>query len=365
MQQLRQDLREAERQEERERGKREERESRRLSLQQEITREQTRQERILLEHEQRMERVRVGKDEIDTLKGDISLISDRKLPLLSSLQEAFGPRGVQNFVFSSALSRLEDSANAFLHVLTDGGIKLNLKSDASTGDELAGAEDVGEGPASVGGRIVKSVFVRVEDPARPLLEELDPLSHNMTTASLNDRKWGPLDSRSTYTERSLAQLSGGQWRRVSLALDLAFADCVRRQGRLRSNVLVLDEVLTHMDRAGRARVGTVLKALAGPSSFTPTAAEAEVRAQAEEIGEGEGAGVSVASTTAATVQRNVDSAADMGELESLLAGSGTYETILVILQDLAALELEESFDHIDVVRRGEACSTVVLDDGKE
>lgn len=43
-------------------------------------------------------------------------------------------------------------------------------------------------------------------------------------------------------ERGLSQLSGGQWRRVSMALDLAFAEVVRRRGILRSNIIVMDEV---------------------------------------------------------------------------------------------------------------------------
>jgi len=42
--------------------------------------------------------------------------------------------------------------------------------------------------------------------------------------------------------RTLMQLSGGERRRIALALCLAFADLVRQHGRLSCNVLVLDEV---------------------------------------------------------------------------------------------------------------------------
>ena len=42
--------------------------------------------------------------------------------------------------------------------------------------------------------------------------------------------------------RSLAQLSGGERRRVALALALGFADLVRSRGRLTCNLLVMDEV---------------------------------------------------------------------------------------------------------------------------
>ena len=45
--------------------------------------------------------------------------------------------------------------------------------------------------------------------------------------------------------RSLAQLSGGERRRIALALALGFADLIRTRGRLSSNLLVLDgELMT-------------------------------------------------------------------------------------------------------------------------
>jgi DNA repair exonuclease SbcCD ATPase subunit len=43
-------------------------------------------------------------------------------------------------------------------------------------------------------------------------------------------------------ERSIAQLSGGEKKRVALALGLGFAEVVAARGRLTSNVLILDEV---------------------------------------------------------------------------------------------------------------------------
>jgi ABC-type nitrate/sulfonate/bicarbonate transport system ATPase subunit len=43
-------------------------------------------------------------------------------------------------------------------------------------------------------------------------------------------------------ERSIAQLSGGEKKRVALALGLGFAEVVAARGRLTSNILVLDEV---------------------------------------------------------------------------------------------------------------------------
>lgn len=48
-------------------------------------------------------------------------------------------------------------------------------------------------------------------------------------------------------------------------------------------------------------------------------------------------------------------------MTKLLARSGPYETVIVILQDLVAMELEEAFDHVDVVVKVADVSTVVLD----
>lgn len=43
-------------------------------------------------------------------------------------------------------------------------------------------------------------------------------------------------------ERSIRQLSGGERRRVALALCLGFAEVVAQRGNLQCNLLVLDEV---------------------------------------------------------------------------------------------------------------------------
>ena len=61
--------------------------------------------------------------------------------------------------------------------------------------------------------------------------------------------------------RSLAQLSGGERRRVALALALGFADLVRSRGRLSCNLLVLDEALQQLDAEGCSRVASVLRNL--------------------------------------------------------------------------------------------------------
>ncbi|CAM9855162.1 unnamed protein product, partial [Choristocarpus tenellus] len=62
--------------------------------------------------------------------------------------------------------------------------------------------------------------------------------------------------------RLLSQLSGGQWRCVSLALELAFAELARQRSCFSCNLLVLDEVLSQLDAFGRERVAGIIRALA-------------------------------------------------------------------------------------------------------
>ena len=62
-------------------------------------------------------------------------------------------------------------------------------------------------------------------------------------------------------ERSISQLSGGEWRRIGLALSLAFADFSAQRLGLSCNVLVLDEVMQQMDVDGQAAMARVLRGL--------------------------------------------------------------------------------------------------------
>ena len=43
------------------------------------------------------------------------------------------------------------------------------------------------------------------------------------------------------------------------------------------------------------------------------------------------------------------------------SGGAAYETVLVILQDLSAMELEEAFDHVDIVCKTADTATVRID----
>jgi energy-coupling factor transporter ATP-binding protein EcfA2 len=98
-------------------------------------------------------------------------------------------------------------------------------------------------------------------------------------------------------------------------LFLGFADLVAKRGRMKTSLCVLDEPLTHLDHSGRSRVGLLLRSLL----------------------------------------QNDDSPVS-------LHGGMELSTILVILQDLVAEELEETFDHIDEVVKIDGVSAVSSDE---
>ena len=189
--------------------------------------------------------------------------AERSSRTLIRLAEIFGPRGVQSFVLQNAVQALSSFSQVYLDLLSDDTLKLELTLD--TGD-----------------RISRTAYIRSPD--------------------------------GSWIDRPLSSLSGGQWRRCSLALSLGFTDLVANQRNIRSSLLVLDEPLTHLDATGRAQVGKILRRL---------------------------------------LQKT-----DVSDTET---ANNKLTTIIMILQDLAAEELEESFDSIDVVIRDDGISRVVVD----
>mmetsp|Transcript_3888 Transcript_3888/g.9390 ORF Transcript_3888/g.9390 Transcript_3888/m.9390 type:complete len:575 (+) Transcript_3888:3011-4735(+) len=196
---------------------------------------------------------------------------------MSDLGERFGQRGVQTYVLKNAVDSLESLAQTYLDQMTDGGIRLELSLEA-------------------GDKIIRRAFV--------------------------------VGSDGQFRERPLSTLSGGQWRRCSLALTFGFAELVARRGRLRSSICVLDEPLTHLDRSGRDKFGAVVRGMIRQNQIMDTDSSA------------------VSNSPSADQNR--------------VSGYG-MSTIIMILQDLAAEELEEAFDCIDTVVRENGQSSVQVD----
>ena len=138
---------------------------------------------------------------------------------LKAVDEAFRPTGIVSFVLEGALGSLQQSANHNLTQLAPG-IALEL---AASRPRASSAEAVIE-------QVEKKVLVSV------------PGSSEMR-------------------QRSVKQLSGGERRRVALALALGFTELAARRGRLRCDLLVLDEVTQHLDGEGCARLAALLRGL--------------------------------------------------------------------------------------------------------
>jgi DNA repair exonuclease SbcCD ATPase subunit len=206
-------------------------------------------------------------EEAEKRLGDLEIEMEKQTKsgrIMSDLGEQFGQRGVQTFVLQNIVGSLETISQIYLDDLSDGAQRLNLSLD--TGD-----------------RISRSAFVIGPD--------------------------------GVFKERPLSTLSGGQWRRCSLALTFAFAELVARRGKLQPSICILDEPLTHLDRSGRTKVGEVIRSMIRPSG-----------------------------------------SADFKEFRGL-----GMSTVLIILQDLAAEELEEAFDSIDEVVKEKSDSYVKVD----
>lgn len=103
---------------------------------------------------------------------------------------------------------------------------------------------------------------------------LDSLSSDMTFEMLPYRKAAASEKiidqieRIVYVKnsasgesvpRSIKQLSGGERRRISLALALGFTDLASKRGKLQCNLLVLDEIQQHLDNEGILRLVKLLR----------------------------------------------------------------------------------------------------------
>ena len=180
------------------------------------------------------------------------------------------------------------------------------------------------GPKGVQAYVLRNVVQALEYYSQAYLDELsDGQLRLQLKVGSNDsiiKQSAVRNPDGTWRDRPLSSLSGGQWRRCSLSLSLGFVDLASNRGKLRSSLLVLDEPLTHLDSAGRVSVGKLLRKM-----------------QSRDSGIGPGR-----------------------------HGNGLgLSTILVILQDIAADEIEECFDQIDEVVKSGGESFVILDENRE
>ncbi|KAK9812526.1 hypothetical protein WJX73_005975 [Symbiochloris irregularis] len=146
---------------------------------------------------------------------------EQQVAMLTVVDKAFGRGGLQSFALEGVLQELQARTADYLRVLATG-YTLKLSPTRPSKNSPDGIE-----------RVTKTVMVQIGGP----------------------------DGEATVRERTMKQLSGGERRRMALALALAYGELAAGRGRLKCNLMVLDEVLQHLDGEGCARVCAVLKEL--------------------------------------------------------------------------------------------------------
>jgi len=188
----------------------------------------------------------------DLTSAEAALADAEASVLLSdAVADALGTKGIQAYLFDDLLRELEERTAQHLRQLTGGTMDFTLRSDESKSSaaakkKMAKKKGAGAQPADA------------EHQASPPEDSLA-----VAKETVMKRVWALADvggpAGAEPVERSIEQLSGGERRRVSLALTLAFNDLAASRGGLRCELLVLDEALQHLDPEGVARVSQLLK----------------------------------------------------------------------------------------------------------
>ena len=144
----------------------------------------------------------VARADIDTLKNKLKE-SEGGREYLLEIKKIFSPTGVRAYVFDGIIRDLNDRISKYLESLSDGAIHFSFDSDDSKGKFTESCEYMG-------------------------------------------------------TKRSIGALSGGEFRRLSLAIDLALADVVCSRISVYPNILFLDEAFEGLDATGREIVMDML-----------------------------------------------------------------------------------------------------------
>ncbi|QDZ23408.1 P-loop-containing nucleoside triphosphate hydrolase [Chloropicon primus] len=141
----------------------------------------------------------------------------KSVETLKSVDAAFSTTGVQSYVIEGALKQLQGRTNKNLEILSSNSLQLQLNSTRTTKQEKQIES------------IEKKVLVR--------------------------------NASGKFVERSLSQLSGGERGRLGLALALGFSSLASLRSGIRSNLMVLDEVMHSLDDEGVKRLIELLSGL--------------------------------------------------------------------------------------------------------
>lgn len=193
--------------------------------------------------------------------------AEARVEPLAETEKALGRGGIQGFILESAVLELQDRANYYLEALT-GCFHLELRPFKAKG---GGSASTATGPGPIGdvrrggrgkGKAAASETAGTAAQPEEVVERIEKVIY---VQHPDGRRF----------ERTLRQCSGGERRRVALALTLGFRDLVADRAGVRSSLLVLDEVMQLLDGQGTRAVCDVLRSAmagggAGVSSMEPT-----------------------------------------------------------------------------------------------
>ena len=205
-----------------------------------------------------------AESESASLEAKLSALEAKREELATARRAdaAFGTRGIQSYLFEGALSELSSRVGAYMEALTGGALTMELRpaganesgSSVGPGDDSGGSvgQHSGGSDETLVSRADASKTRSTASSTSSSAEKIERVIHAQSGAGAR------------ATRRSLRQLSGGERRRAAIALALAHADLALARGGVACDLLVLDEVLQHLDGEGAARAAALLKPSRAP-----------------------------------------------------------------------------------------------------
>ena len=249
-------------------------------------------------HEREVESLRAQVEaETEALRARDEEVADAEAAL-STAQRAdavFGTRGIQSYLFEGALGELSARVGLYMDALTGGALTMELRpaaaAAAEAGERRAPKKSKAKTTAAGASKSSKSALSldASDDEAEAEDDDVQDVDEDAAAAAAAATPPTPAPPSAASAEkiekiihahvdaggrvqRSLRQLSGGERRRAALALALAHADLASSRGGVDCDLLVLDEVLQHLDGEGVARVAALLRCVRGLAahvSFSP------------------------------------------------------------------------------------------------
>jgi DNA repair exonuclease SbcCD ATPase subunit len=185
----------------------------------------------------------------ESLAERVSSLGEAKelLGIAQAADKAFSTKGIQSYLFESALGDLSARVGQYMDALTGGALTLELRpAGAGLDDESDAGDD------------------ETDDETEDSKTKKKKNAKSTMSATAAERIERVIHARrpdGSLISRTLRQLSGGERRRAALALALAYADLASERCAVACDTLVLDEVLQHLDAEGIARVTSLLRAL--------------------------------------------------------------------------------------------------------